>query len=255
MEFFGKARGFASAASLVRRIAGRVDAKQMALREAERLRGIIIDQRNAQEPATGTFGDWPDHSPLTIPERELSGIGGSLKLNRTGTMFNSVLAKQTSTGAWVGVPRKAGPSRKRAPKGSARKPRKGRRAGGQGMLKDKLDRKLAAAKEPSKRAQGKKPTGKGKSKGKREPLANVAELMEFGSKGSIAVRITPAMRRFLFGVLFRKAATTGKVSGSKPGFVVYTIPPRPFMRPAAEKWEQTAGQSMAEEVDRILEGA
>lgn len=67
------------------------------------------------------------------------------------------------------------------------------------------------------------------------PLANVAELNEFGSK-PIVIRITARMRRFL-ALLARETGheSTGG-GGGGTGIIVVRIPARPFMRPVAEKY-------------------
>lgn len=65
-----------------------------------------------------------------------------------------------------------------------------------------------------------------------DSMVNIAKINEFGSR-PIVIPITPAMRRFL-GVLFRHLKKP--TAGSGRGVIVVVIPPRPFMRPAFEKW-------------------
>jgi len=87
------------------------------------------------------------------------------------------------------------------------------------------------------------------------PLANVAELNEFGSR-PIAIRITPKMRRFL--------AMLGHMTGHEPsedgggtGIVVVQIPARPFMRPVAEKYfgdRDAVAQRFLGRISRSLAG-
>lgn len=254
--FTGKAVGFGAAANKARRVARKLEVKKIALREAERLRILVIEQFNEQEPKTRTFGDWPPWKPLTKPERELEGVGGTAMMIRTAATRNAVAVVPTKDGAWVGVRRKAGRRRKRG----VAKPRKQRRPRETGR---KDTRKLETRKVLAKLARmmagrdtkKKKPgTGKTAKAMKGRNIADVAATMEYGTKGAVAVKITPAMRRFLFGVLFKKAASAGKVSGKKKGFVVYSIPARPFLRPAAEMWERTLEASVGQLLDSVLAG-
>jgi hypothetical protein len=71
------------------------------------------------------------------------------------------------------------------------------------------------------------------------PLANVAEINEFGF-GPIVVPITPKMRRFLYLVLRKAGLPTGRSGGGQRGAVVIRIPPRPFLRPAFEAFKRGA---------------
>jgi hypothetical protein len=72
-----------------------------------------------------------------------------------------------------------------------------------------------------------------------QPLANVAELNEFGSR-PIVIHITPQMAAFL-GALARASghdagAGSSGGGGSRTGIVVVQIPPRPFIRPVVERY-------------------
>lgn len=72
------------------------------------------------------------------------------------------------------------------------------------------------------------------------PLANVAELNEFGSR-PIVIQVTPKMRRFLAGALRREGGGSGTFTGGGGGatgfgIVVIQIPARPFIRPVADKY-------------------
>lgn len=58
----------------------------------------------------------------------------------------------------------------------------------------------------------------------------LAEIHELGKV--IVMRMTPKMRAFLFGVLFKNSAPTG--GGSGRGIIVVRIPPRPFIGPIFE---------------------
>lgn len=71
-----------------------------------------------------------------------------------------------------------------------------------------------------------------------QPVIDVAQVQEFGA-GPIVIPMTPAMRRFLFALL-RKAGVEKTSDGSGRGVVVVTIPARPFLRPAFEKFSKGA---------------
>lgn len=91
-----------------------------------------------------------------------------------------------------------------------------------------------------------KARGKGGS-----PLANIAEMNEFGA-GPFIVPMTPRMRRFLFAML-RKAGITpgGGHGGGGAGAVVVRIPPRPFLRPAFEAFKNGAQQRFLRRVAQL----
>lgn len=78
---------------------------------------------------------------------------------------------------------------------------------------------------------------------------SLAEIHEKGK--TIAIRMTPKMRRFLFGVLFR-----GKSGGAKGphglGIIVIHIPARPFVWPAFVETEKGFADRMAARVATIL---
>lgn len=71
-----------------------------------------------------------------------------------------------------------------------------------------------------------------------QPLANVAELNEFGSR-PIVIRVTPKMKRFLAAALSKSGSAGigggGGRGGSAAGIIVVQIPARPFIRPIVEK--------------------
>jgi len=78
---------------------------------------------------------------------------------------------------------------------------------------------------------------------------SLAEIHEKGK--TIAIRMTPKMRRFLFGVLFR-----GNSEGPKGphglGIIVIHIPARPFVWPAFVETEKGYGERMTARVAAIL---
>jgi hypothetical protein len=82
-----------------------------------------------------------------------------------------------------------------------------------------------------------------------KPLANVAELNEFGF-GPIVIPITPKMRRFLF-LLFRTAGVAPSGGGGQRGAVVVRIPARPFLRPAFEAFKRGAKQRFLRRVAQL----
>src|SRR3984957_1403182 len=71
-------------------------------------------------------------------------------------------------------------------------------------------------------------------------LADIAKMNEFGF-GPIVIAITQAMRRFLLA-LFRElgegAGGGAEGAGGGDGVVIIHIPPRPFLRPAFDKWRK-----------------
>lgn len=70
------------------------------------------------------------------------------------------------------------------------------------------------------------------------PLANVAELNEWGSR-PIVIQVTPKMRRFLAAALRSSGggAFTGGGGGAGGfGIVVVQIPARPFIRPVVDRY-------------------
>ncbi len=79
------------------------------------------------------------------------------------------------------------------------------------------------------------------------PTIDIAKLNEFGSD-PIVIPMTPKMRRFLF-VLFREAGVSRK-KGTGKGVVVMRIPPRPFLRPAFNKFKKGAQKRFLERVSK-----
>ena len=91
-----------------------------------------------------------------------------------------------------------------------------------------------------------KARGKGGS-----PLANIAEMNEFGA-GPFIVPMTPRMRRFLFAMLRKAGITPGSGHGSAGAdAVVVRIPPRPFLRPAFEAFKNGAQQRFLRRVAQL----
>lgn len=82
------------------------------------------------------------------------------------------------------------------------------------------------------------------------PLADIAKLHEFGGP-PVIIPITPQMRRFLF-VLLRRAGAP-PTGGASLGVIVVQVPPRPFLRPALEKFRHGAGERFLARVARQLE--
>lgn len=78
------------------------------------------------------------------------------------------------------------------------------------------------------------------ARGKRnEPLINIALIHEEGR--TYVMRVTPKMRRFIMsalrraGMLRKKREGSGGESGFSRGYIVVTIPARPFMGPVIRK--------------------
>jgi hypothetical protein len=70
-----------------------------------------------------------------------------------------------------------------------------------------------------------------------QPLANVAELNEWGSR-PIVIQVTPKMRRFLAAALRSGGGGGGGGGGGSggPGIIVVQIPARPFIRPVVDRY-------------------
>lgn len=71
-----------------------------------------------------------------------------------------------------------------------------------------------------------------------QPLANIAELNEFGSR-PIVIQVTPKMRRFLAGALKgggEGGGGSGGGGGGGFGVIVVQIPARPFIRPVVDRY-------------------
>ncbi len=83
------------------------------------------------------------------------------------------------------------------------------------------------------------------------PTVDIAELNEFGSD-PIVVRVTAKMRRFLAALYARAGAPAQEGSGSGGGFVVLRIPPRPYLRPAFEKFRQGVDRRFVARVAGLL---
>lgn len=89
-----------------------------------------------------------------------------------------------------------------------------------------------------------------------QPLANVAELNEWGSK-PIVITITPKMRRFLAAALSQGGGGGGGSDTGGIGVVVVQIPARPFIRPVVDRYygnqREVAGRFL-QRVGRALRG-
>ena len=66
-------------------------------------------------------------------------------------------------------------------------------------------------------------------------LVNIGQIQEEGR--TIVIKLTPKMRKYLFGVLFPAAgiSTSGGGGGGR-GFIVVRIPPRPFIGPVFDEY-------------------
>lgn len=82
-------------------------------------------------------------------------------------------------------------------------------------------------------------------------LINVAHIMENGA--TIVMRMTPAMRRFLFGVLFKGQPKTGKQPVHK-GLLIIKIPARPFVSPVFEKYGPTSAKRIQARLVKLFDG-
>jgi hypothetical protein len=81
-------------------------------------------------------------------------------------------------------------------------------------------------------------------------LFDIAQAQEFGTAPRV-VPITPAMRRFLFAML-RKAGVKPTGDGTGKGVLVVQVPPRPFLRPAFERFARGAQQRFLSRMAGLL---
>ena len=81
------------------------------------------------------------------------------------------------------------------------------------------------------------------------PTIDIAQINEFGS-GPIVVRMTVKMRKFLAALYARAGAPRREGTGG--GFAVIRIPPRPFLRPAFEKFRQGVDRRFLNRVVSLL---
>lgn len=80
-------------------------------------------------------------------------------------------------------------------------------------------------------------------------LVTIAEIQEKGA-GPFVVKITPKMRAFL-AMVFRKMNKTGSPGGKGgKGYMLITIPPRPFMGPVFDKYGEP-GRARARMLQRF----
>ena len=84
---------------------------------------------------------------------------------------------------------------------------------------------------------------------KGRPVVDVAKVHELGA-GPFVIPMTPAMRRYLF--LLLKRAGVSKKTGDGKGVVVTSIPARPFLRPAFDKFSKGARKRFLGRVSRLL---
>lgn len=74
-----------------------------------------------------------------------------------------------------------------------------------------------------------------------QPLANIAELNEYGSR-PIVIRVTPKMRRLLAAALGGGGRSGGSAGGATAGIIVVQIPARPFIAPTVERYFGNEGE-------------
>ena len=100
------------------------------------------------------------------------------------------------------------------------------------LVRGDLRNSITVFKEGSKVFVGVLRTAKGQAG---QPLVNVAELNEYGSR-PIVIRITPKARAFLH-MVFRKAGLDNPREGRpSTGIAIVRIPARPFIGPVAARY-------------------
>ncbi len=83
-------------------------------------------------------------------------------------------------------------------------------------------------------------------------LYNIARIQEYGA-GPFVIRLTPKMRAFLH-MVFRKMRIPERHGGHGRGYMVITIPPRPFLGPVFEKHAPGVTARMADRMSKLLVG-
>ena len=81
-------------------------------------------------------------------------------------------------------------------------------------------------------------------------VADIARLQEEGSKPRI-IPITPKMQKFLFA-LFREAGIEPSGQGTGKGVVVVTTPPRPYIKPAFDRYVKGADKRFLRRIASAL---
>jgi hypothetical protein len=69
----------------------------------------------------------------------------------------------------------------------------------------------------------------------RTTLAQAAQIQEEGY-GPVAIKMTPQMRKFLFGVVFKNSPNKGNNAEGGDSFLIIKVPPRPFIKPVFDKY-------------------
>ncbi|HET6346251.1 MAG TPA: hypothetical protein VFH51_15060 [Myxococcota bacterium] len=82
-------------------------------------------------------------------------------------------------------------------------------------------------------------------------LVDVAKVQEFGL-APVVVKLTPRMRWYLMALL-RAAGVRRKPRALRPGpgYIIVTIPPRPFLRPAWEQFQRGLKERFAKRLGGI----
>jgi len=82
-------------------------------------------------------------------------------------------------------------------------------------------------------------------------MAEIARVHEFGA-GPFIVKMTPAMRRFLFASMRDAGIPPRRSRAGGRGVVVIKIPARPFLRPAFEDFRRHARQRVAKRIIKYM---
>lgn len=88
-------------------------------------------------------------------------------------------------------------------------------------------------------------------------LLNVAEVQEYGFRQPRVVRLTPRMRWFLMALLRRAGVPRKRRSeavGGHSRVVVLSVPPRPFMQPAWDKFSHGLHERMLRHLGELARG-
>ena len=91
---------------------------------------------------------------------------------------------------------------------------------------------------------------KARAKGQRR-IIDIAKVHEFGA-GPTIIPKTPKMRAFIMAVL-AKAGIEPSGKGSSSPVVIISIPARPFIRPAFQKYMKTGGKRFLENLSKRLD--
>lgn len=85
-----------------------------------------------------------------------------------------------------------------------------------------------------------------------QSLVNIGKIMEYGA-GPFIIKLTPKMIAFL-NMVFRRLHIPKRHGGHGRGYIVVTIPPRPFLGPVFAKYSDGVGERVGKRMSKLLSG-